>query len=99
MNPIPPSAPPTHPSRRGFLAAGLAAGVAAAVAADAEADDGAAPDSFDLAESSISDLQEGMKAGKYTARLLAEKYLARIETVDRKGPLLRSVIEVNPDAL
>src|SRR5207248_1843919 len=41
----------------------------------------------------------GLKAGKYTARGLAEAYLARIAAVDAKGPTLRSVIEVNPDAL
>src|SRR5205823_5766352 len=40
-----------------------------------------------------------MQSGKFTARSLAEKYLARIEAIDRQGPALRSVIEVNPDAL
>ena len=40
-----------------------------------------------------------MKAGKLTARSLAEKYLARIEAIDRQGPALDSVIEINPDAL
>ena len=34
-----------------------------------------------------------------SARTLTEKYLARIEAIDRKGPALNSVIEVNPDAL
>src|SRR5262249_48049123 len=59
----------------------------------------AAEDSFELNELSISDLQEGMKAGKFTSRALAEKYLARIEAIDRQGPALRSGIEVNPDAM
>ncbi len=40
-----------------------------------------------------------MASGKETARTLTEKYLARIEAIDRGGPTLRSVIELNPDAL
>jgi amidase len=56
-------------------------------------------DSFELSELSITDLQDGLQSGKYTSRSLAEKYLARIEAIDRQGPGLKSVIEVNPDAL
>ena len=40
-----------------------------------------------------------MKSGKFTARSLAEKYLGRIDEVDKSGPMLNSVIELNPDAL
>src|SRR6185369_7552437 len=40
-----------------------------------------------------------MESGRDTARSLAEKYLARIDEIDRNGPALRSVIETNPDAL
>jgi amidase len=54
---------------------------------------------FELEEITIAELQEGMKSGKYTARAIAEKYLARIEAVDKHGPAVNSVIEVNPDAL
>jgi amidase len=54
---------------------------------------------FELDEITIAELQDGMKSGKYTARSIAEKYLARIETIDRNGPAIRSVIETNPDAL
>ncbi len=39
-----------------------------------------------------------MRTGKWTARALVEKYLARIAAIDRRGPALHSVIEVNPDA-
>ena len=46
----------------------------------------------------MADLQKRMEAGQETARSLVDKYLARIETVDRTGPTLRSVIEINPDA-
>ena len=40
-----------------------------------------------------------MASGADTARSLAEKYLARIEALDRQGPALRAVLEINPDAL
>jgi amidase len=40
-----------------------------------------------------------MQSGRETARSLAEKYLARIDAIDKRGPSLRSVLEVNPEAL
>src|SRR5438093_2866090 len=40
-----------------------------------------------------------MSSGRYSARQIAEMYLRRIDEIDRTGPALRSVIEVNPDAL
>jgi amidase len=54
---------------------------------------------FDLEEATIADLQQRMQSGRDTARSLAEKYIARIEAVDRSGPGLHSVLELNPDAL
>jgi len=54
---------------------------------------------FELEEITIAELQQGMQSGKYKARGIAEKYLARIETLDKHGPAVNSVIEVNPDAL
>jgi amidase len=53
---------------------------------------------FELEEITIAELQDGMKSGKFTAQSLTEKYLARIEEVDKEGPELNSVIELNPDA-
>ena len=53
---------------------------------------------FELDEITIAELQDGMKSGKFTARLLVEKYSARIEEIDKRGPALNAVIEVNPDA-
>jgi amidase len=91
------------PDRRRFLQAGLLGGTAAvAPAAPVPADEAAAPgkvEPFELDELTLADLQEGLRSGKWTARALTEKYLARIEAIDRRGPALRSVIEVNPDAL
>jgi amidase len=58
-----------------------------------------APSRFDLDELSIADLQQRMQSGQETARSIVQKYMARIDAVDRNGPALRSVLEVNPDAL
>src|SRR3954468_10431950 len=58
-----------------------------------------APPTFDLEEATIADLQQRMQSGRETARSLTEKYIARIERIDRSGPTLRSVLELNPDAL
>ncbi len=56
---------------------------------------------FELDEITISDLQHGMKSGRFTAHSLVEKYSARIEEIDKDkhGPAINSIIELNPDAL
>ncbi|HEY4902886.1 MAG TPA: amidase [Candidatus Sulfotelmatobacter sp.] len=54
---------------------------------------------FELDEITISDLQDGMKSGKFTARSLVEKYQARIAEIDKQGPAINSIIQLNPDAL
>src|SRR5262249_53963304 len=53
---------------------------------------------FDLEEATVADLQRRMESGQDTARSLVDKHLARIDAVDRQGPALRSVLEINPDA-
>src|ERR1043166_2003241 len=58
-----------------------------------------AASSFELDEITISDLQTGMTSGRYTAHSITEKYLARIDEIDKHGPAINSVIEANPDAL
>ena len=58
-----------------------------------------ASDAFELNETTIAQLQDGMAAGRYTSRRLVELYLKRIDEIDRSGPALRSVSETNPDAL
>jgi amidase len=54
---------------------------------------------FELDEITIAELQDGMRSGKFSARSIAELYLARIEAIDKNGPTINSVIETNPDAL
>ncbi len=77
-------------------------GAGASVTSNAKPAEAPRPSSvaaFELDEISFGELQRGMKSGKYTARAIAEKYLARIAEIDAGGPALKSVIETNPDAL
>jgi amidase len=93
-------------NRRNFLRAGLMGGLAAAVvtprlARAAATLPGATRDPgiiFEWEELTAVELQGWMASGKQTARKIVEKYLQRIEEVDRRGPALNSVIETNPDA-
>ena len=50
-------------------------------------------------ERSIDQLQAMMTAGKASSVDLVKAYMARIAAMDRKGPILRAVIALNPDAL
>jgi amidase len=52
-----------------------------------------------LEEATLEQLQEWMRTGRHTARSLTETYLARIDSLDRRGPMLRSMLDLNPDAL
>ena len=96
--------------RRNFLKTGSLAGLtistlvaascnqpSAEKKADAAAD--GKDDLFELSEATITDLQQKMQAKQYTSRLLTELYLKRIDEIDKNGPKLNSVIEINKDAL
>lgn len=54
---------------------------------------------FELDEENITSLQEKMASGKFSSVQLTQLYLDRIDAIDKKGPLLNSVIEINPEAL
>ena len=95
-------------SRRAFV--GVSATIAAGVLTKGDGPSGrrvdgmlAAPHqpaaSAPLDDLTITDLQEGLAAGRYTARSLVEQYQARIESMDKQGPTLNHVLELNPDAL
>ena len=73
--------------RRAFL--GAAAGTIAAFAA---------ADGFELDEIGIADLGKGLDEGRWTSRRLVELYISRIEAIDRSGPRLGAVIELNPES-
>jgi amidase len=81
--------------RRNFLRNTSAAAASALISADAFAE---AKD-FELNEVTVDALQEQMRTGKMTSKQLTQKYLDRIKAVDKSGPMLNAVIEVNPDAL
>jgi amidase len=59
----------------------------------------APPPAFELDEATIAELQSGMASGRHTAQSLARKYLDRIDDIDKRGPAVNSVIELNPEAL
>ena len=54
---------------------------------------------FDLEEATIAQLQAGMESGKESAASITRKYLDRIAKVDKAGPSVNALIEVNPDAV
>jgi amidase len=95
--------------RRNFIKAGSIAGLALSAFAtscvslpsgakdDTKTEGGA--DNFALNETTIDALQQKMKSGDYTSRSITELYLKRIEAIDKSGPKLNSVIQLNPDAL
>ena len=98
---------PLEPPRRKFLRTTLLAGATTAALPALAAARELAPDpspspavsSFELDEANISDLQDGMTSGRHSAHSITQKYLARIDEIDKHGPMVNSVIEVNPDAL
>ena len=53
----------------------------------------------DVVEASVADLQAAMAQGRTTSKALVQQYLARIKAIDKAGPRINAVIEVNPDAL
>jgi amidase len=76
-----------------YPALGAAREIAASAAAVAEVK------RFELDEVSVVELQAGMTSGKFTARSLVEKYSARIGEIDKHGPAINCIIEMNPEAL
>jgi amidase len=103
---------PIAPARREFLRASLLGTAAIATAAarplvarenTVDASNGVVYSgdvpAFELDEVTISELQDAMKSGKLTSRSITEKYLARIDQIDKQGPAINAIIELNPDAL
>ena len=107
--------PAKNNSRRDFLRVGAVATAAAAVypalASARVVDSKLAPSvaesskkddfkkGFELDEITIDGVQTAFQSGQYSSRSLTERYLARIQEIDKAGPILNSVIEINPDAL
>jgi amidase len=95
--------------RRNFLKNSSAAGASVAAisllgckeesAPKIDVADKKAEDLFELNEATIDSLQEAMRSGKYSAQKITQLYLDRIQQIDKSGPKLNSVIEINPDAM
>ncbi|MHB8448817.1 MAG: amidase [Rudaea sp.] len=83
-----------------MLARSLLSGAFATVICVLAAPVGAAPAAaFPFAEASIAQLQSRMASGELTSHALVQAYLDRIAAIDKSGPTLNSVIEINPDAI
>jgi amidase len=95
-------------NRRGFLQSGLVAGAVAAISAPVlarvnsiagEQPAVAAPQAFEFEEVTLSELQDAMQSGRKSSRAIVAAYLARVQEIDKAGPAVNSIIELNPDAL
>ena len=107
------SLPSKYNSRRNFLRTGVTATLATAAypaLGSARVVDPLPPPSptvtvavtvrdFELDEITIDDLQKALQSGQYFSRSVTEKYQARIQEIDKAGPMVNSVIELNPEAL
>jgi amidase len=95
-------------NRRSLLALGLAAGASCAVpilgCARSTSGRANAPGGLALAphpeleELTIAELAEKMRRQEVTSVDLVDRYLMRIGALDRSGPFLKSVLELDPDA-
>jgi amidase len=93
--------------RRDFVRLGLAATAAAGAtstasagaAATAAASAVSSPAAASILDAGVLEQQAQMAAGKLSSHALVSQYLARIAAIDKRGPRLNSVIEINPDAL
>jgi amidase len=91
-------------SRRKFLGSSMVAAMATsatmigetAMAAPAKP---GSTGTMDISEASVASLQAAMQSGKTSSQALVRAYLARIKALDKSGPRINSVIEINPDAL
>jgi amidase len=80
-----------------FLQLGAAAAAAPAVAS-LLAEKALAHPAQEIEEATIAELQAQMSTRRLSSESLVQKYLERIESIDRRGPALNSIIEVNPEA-
>jgi amidase len=94
--------------RRNFIKTGSAAAITltalsmnACVPASERKQETAAKtgDDFELNEMTIDILQQKMHSNQYTSHAITQLYLTRIHDIDKNGPKLNAVIELNPDAL
>ena len=88
--------------RRDFMRIGMSStALGTAVSGDVMATTTAADrkTGFSVVEASVADIQAAMQLGNLTSVALVKGYLARIKAIDKSGPRINSIIELNPDAL
>lgn len=88
--------------RRNFIKNGSLAGLSLTPIAKQSftfSDKNKVNDSFPIEETSIDALQKAMQDGKLTSVQLVKIYLQRIKDIDKNGPSINAVIELNPDAI
>ncbi|HZX57828.1 MAG TPA: amidase family protein, partial [Mucilaginibacter sp.] len=83
----------------GLTTLALAACNTVSIDKKSSADDAAFTDDFELNEVTIDTLQQKMQSKEYTSRSITQKYLDRIDKIDKAGPKLNAIIQLNPDAL
>ncbi|HEY6082091.1 MAG TPA: amidase [Chitinophagaceae bacterium] len=99
--------PITDENRRKFIKTSAVGGITAAALSTLDFAKSVASPFFnfnrvqpaELDEITIDELKNGYRSGKYTIKSVTEQYISRIKEIDKQGPLLNSVIELNPDAL
>src|SRR5437868_12215584 len=92
----------TQSTRRKFLKTSVAAVAATSVLPQllqAQTSAGGSVSSFEFNEITVNDVRQGLESGRFSSRRLVEQYLARVQSVDKAGPRVNSVIEINPAAL
>ncbi|MEC5162286.1 MULTISPECIES: amidase [unclassified Janthinobacterium] len=85
--------------RRDFVRIGLAAGAAAGVSQAPGAAAAAQPGAGGVLDAGVLRQQALMRSARLGSHALTSQYLARIDAIDRSGPRINAIIELNPDAL
>ncbi|HEY6843628.1 MAG TPA: amidase family protein, partial [Thermoanaerobaculia bacterium] len=85
--------------RRAFITITGIGAAGALLARETQTTTTSAAPAFEIEEITLGELQDGLRSGRFTSRKLTEAYLARIDAIDKRGPAINAVIELNPDAL
>ena len=84
--------------RREFLHAAAASGLLAASGRVFGDEQGGDVPSFEFHEATVGELSGALQEGRESSLSLTRKYLERIRRIDKSGPAVNSIIELNPDA-
>jgi len=57
------------------------------------------PAPFEVEEATIAQVHDAMRAGRLTCRELVGAYIRRIQTYDKNGPAINSIVTINSDAM